>query len=75
MSNEDIMIQLADSQELLKSRMESLTGEIKYLKTVIRSTNCNLERPKTVLPPLKIRQYRPLDDELVLKKRAPLSSK
>jgi hypothetical protein len=75
MSNEDIMIQLADSQELLKSRMESLTEEIKYLKTVIRSTNSNLEQPRTVLPPLKKRQYKPLDDELELEKRAALSSK
>lgn len=69
MSNDDIMIQLADSHEHLKARMKSLAEEILKFKSTARVNDVKLHLSTS--SKVKIRQVGQLEDEAPLRKRSP----
>jgi len=69
-SEEDILIQLADSQELLKFRMESLAAEIKQIQSIIKSADISVNLvPDAEAQPVKIKYFEEKGNEAQLKKR------
>lgn len=66
------MVKIADSQQLLKLRMESLADDIQQLKAIIKSADISLSISQEFAP-VKIKQFEPDDQEKLLKRRVPIS--